>query len=151
MPRDVATRLPCSLLRDATHRTLADTGQATMKLLLGSLAALLEELRAHKPSVVRVARAIQREHGPRTGGVPQFTARVIVTAGIHDHVWAEARFLVGSARAQLGVRGLTLPPELHRRTEDVLAEARRRIEDAGFSVADGLLAHDTASMDNFAL
>jgi hypothetical protein len=122
-----------------------------MKLLFGSLDAMLEELRAHKPSVVRVGRAIQREHGPRTGGVPQFTARVIVTAGIHDHVWAEARFLVGTGRAQLGARGLTLPPDLGRRTDDLLAEARRRIEEAGFTVTDGLLAHDTASMDNFAL
>ena len=122
-----------------------------VKLIFGSLDAFLADLAHHKPTGVRVCRAVQREVGIRTTGVPHFTVRIIVTAGLEEALWAEARFWVGRAPAELGLKGLRLSSSLERRATDVEAEIRRRIEAAGHAVLDGLLAHDTASMDNFVL
>ena len=122
-----------------------------MKLMFDSLDGLITELRAQKVSAVRVSRAIQREHGPATTGVPFLTSRIIVTAGLGDHLWAESRFWVGRTIAEVGPRGLRLPDALARRSNEVLGDVTRRLADGGFEVRQGLFAHDTAAMDNFQL
>jgi hypothetical protein len=100
-----------------------------MKLLFDSLDALLGELRERKVQVVRVSPSIHLESGARTAGIPHLTSRVVVTAAIDEHLWAEWRHFVG--------RGL--------------AEVSKRIDDAGFLIREGMLAHDTAAMDTFRL
>ena len=74
-----------------------------------------------------------------------------MTAGLDENLWAEARFWVGRSRAEMGPHGLRLPAMLETRGAELAGEIRRRVEAAGFAVLDGLVAHDTASMDNFAL
>jgi hypothetical protein len=86
-----------------------------------------------------------------SGGVPHFTSRIIATAALDEHLWAEWRFWVGRGLAEVGPLGLVLPEPLRRRGEQCEAEIRRRIEAEGFRIRDGLFAHDTASMDNFRL
>jgi hypothetical protein len=120
-----------------------------MKLLFGSLDALLAELRERKIGVVRVSPATHAETGPRTAGIPHLTSRVIVTAGIDDHLWAEWRHWIGRAAAEVGERGLQLPEWLKKKTDAVLADVSRCAADAGFEIREGLLTHDTATMDTF--
>lgn len=122
-----------------------------MKLIFGSLDALLAELAHHHATGVRVCRAVQRDSGLKATGVPHFTSRIIVTAGLEDHLWAEARFWVGREQAVGGPCGLRLPSSLEKRGVALAEEIRRRVESTGLAVLDGLLAHDTAAMDNFAL
>ena len=122
-----------------------------MKLIFGSLDALLAEVAHHQATGVRVCRAVQRDHGLKANGVPHFTSRIIVTAGLEDHLWAEARFWVGREQAVGGPCGFRLPTSLERRGTVLADEIKRRVEAAGLAVLDGLLAHDTAAMDNFAL
>jgi hypothetical protein len=122
-----------------------------VKLIFGSLDAFLSELAQHNATGVRVCRAVQRDNGVKATGVPHFTSRIIVTAGLDDHLWAEARFWVGRDQAVGGPQGFRLPASLERRGTALADEIKRRVEAAGLAVLDGLLAHDTASMDNFAL
>lgn len=136
---------------DAHDTHGAATRRRSVKLIFGSLDALLAELAHHKATGVRVCRAVQRESGVKTAGVPHFTSRIIVTAGLDESLWAEARFWVGRGRAETGPRGLRLPAMIESRGAELAGEIKRRIEAAGFPALDGLLAHDTASMDNFAL
>ena len=90
-----------------------------MKLMFDSLDGMMTELRTHKVNAVRVSRAIQRENGQATTGVPFLTSRIIVTAGLGDHLWAESRFWVGRTIAEVGPRGLRLPEVLARRSDEV--------------------------------
>ncbi|PYM12459.1 MAG: hypothetical protein DMD81_23925 [Candidatus Rokuibacteriota bacterium] len=122
-----------------------------MKLMFDSLDGMMTELRTHKVNAVRVSRAIQRENGQATTGVPFLTSRIIVTAGLGDHLWAESRFWVGRTIAEVGPRGLRLPEALARRSDEMLGDVTRRLDNAGFEVRGGLFAHDTAAMDNFQL
>jgi hypothetical protein len=122
-----------------------------MKLLFDSLDALLTELRDRKVTAVRISPAIEREGGARTGGIPHLTHRVIVTAAIDDHLWAEWRHWVGRAVAEVSERGLHLPATLQQKGNEALAAISRRVDDAGFETREGILAHDTAAMDTFRL
>jgi len=122
-----------------------------MKLIHTSLDAMLAELKEWSVEVVRVSRTVHAEPERVSGGVPRFTSRIIVTAGLSKHLWAEWRFWVGKAPAGAGARGFVLPGTLRERGEQVETEVRGRIEARGFRIGDGLLAHDTASMDNFRL
>jgi hypothetical protein len=120
-----------------------------MKLLFDSLDALLAELRERQVGVVRVARATHAETGSRTVGIAHLTSRAIVTAGIDDHLWAEWRHFIGRAAAEVGERGLQLPDWLKKKTDAVLADVSQCVDDAGFEIREGLLTHDTATMDTF--
>jgi hypothetical protein len=122
-----------------------------MKLLFDSLDALLIELRDRKVTIVRISPAIERESGARTGGIPHLTSRVIVTAAIDDHLWAEWRHWVGRAVAEVSERGLHLPATLQRKGNEALAVISTLVDDAGFEIREGILAHDTAAMDTFRL
>jgi len=122
-----------------------------MKLLFDSLDAMLTELRDRKVTVIRISPAIEREGGTRTGGIPHLTSRVIVTAAIEDHLWSEWRHWVGRAVAEITERGLHLPATLQRKANEAIAVISRRVDDAGFEIREGILAHDTALMDTFRL
>src|SRR5262245_26877295 len=122
-----------------------------MKLLFDSLDAILTELRDRKVTVVRISPAIEREIGARTGGIRQLTSRVIVTAALDEHLWAEWRHWVGRAVAEISERGLHLPATLQRKGDDALAAISKRVDDAGLEIREGILAHDTAAMDTFRL
>ena len=122
-----------------------------MKLLFDSLDAILTELRDRKVTVVRISPAIERETGARTGGIPHLTSRVIVTAALDEHLWAEWRHWVGRAVAEVSERGLHLPGTLRRKGDDAIAAIAQHVDDAGFEIREGILAHDTAAMDTFRL
>jgi hypothetical protein len=122
-----------------------------MKLLFDSLDAILTELRDRKVTVVRISPAIERETGARTGGIPHLTSRVLVTAAIDDHLWAEWRHWVGRAAAEVSERGLHLPGSLRRKGDEAIALIAQHVDRAGFEIREGILAHDTAAMDTFRL
>src|SRR5262245_48720941 len=122
-----------------------------MKLLFDSLDAMLSELRNRKVTVVRISPAIEREGGARTGGIPHLTSRIIVTAAIEDHLWSEWRHWVGRAVAEITERGLHLPATLQRKGSEAITAISKHVDDAGFEIREGILAHDTAAMDTFRL
>src|SRR5574341_791447 len=119
-----------------------------MKLIFDSLDALLTELKDRKVEIVRVSRAVHMEGGRPTAGIPHLTSRVIVTAALDDHLWAEWRLWVGRAIAEVGERGLHLPERLRTKGDRALADIAKRIDDASFQIREGLLTHDTATMDS---
>ncbi len=119
-----------------------------MKLIVDSLDTMIVELRVHEVTTVRVARGIQRERGPRASHGAGLTARIIVTARIDEHLWAEARSWVGSA-SEIAASGARVPDTLERRVATVRAEIVHRLEAAGVETLGGLIAHDTAAMDSF--
>jgi hypothetical protein len=120
-----------------------------MKLIFDSLDGLLLELRDRKVQVVRLSPAIHLETGPRTAGVPHLTSRVVVTAALDEHLWAEWRYWVGRGLAEVGEQGLHLPEALARKASTALADISKRLDDAGLSLRDGMLAPDTVAMDSF--
>jgi hypothetical protein len=122
-----------------------------VKLIFDSLDALLAELRDRQVEVVRVSPAITREPLRATAGVPRLTSRVIVTAAIDAYLWAEWRHWVGRALAEVTERGLHLPEALRKKGDAALAEVSRRVDEAGFQVREGLIAHDSAVIDSFRL
>ena len=78
-----------------------------MKLLFGSLDALLVDLRDRKVEIVRVSPALEIETSRRTAGIPQLVSRVLVTAALGDHTWAEWRYWVDQALVE--TRSLRVP------------------------------------------
>lgn len=122
-----------------------------MKLIFDSLEAMVQELRDRKVEVVRISPAVQAELDARAGGVPRLTCRIVVTAALPEQGWAEWRYWVGRATAEVGERGLQLPEGLGRKRDEALREVSRRLDDEGFAIREGLLAHDTALMDCFRL
>jgi len=122
-----------------------------MKLIFDSLDALLAELRDRKVEVVRVSPAVTSEPLRATAGLPRLTSRVIVTAAIDEHLWAEWRHWVGRALAEVTERGLHLPDGLRKKGDAALAEISKRVDDAGFQIREGLIAHDTVTIDSFRL
>lgn len=122
-----------------------------MKLLFDSLEGLLTELRERKVDVVRVCSAVHSDSGLRTGGIPHLTRRIVVTAAVDDHLWAEFRYWVGRGVAEVNERGLQLPPRLVKLGDEALAGISKRLDDGGFQIREGMLAHDTQAIDNFRL
>jgi hypothetical protein len=122
-----------------------------MKLLFDSLDALLAELRERQVEIVRVSSGLEVDRGPRTAGVAQLVGRVIVTAALDDHHWAEWRHWVGRTVAEVTPRGFQAPAWLQDRHDRALAEVTRRVEAAGFQIRPGILAHDTSVLESFRL
>jgi hypothetical protein len=58
---------------------------------------------------------------------------------------------VGRAVAEVSERGLHLPATLQRKGNEALAVISTLVDDAGFEIREGILAHDTAAMDTFRL
>ena len=122
-----------------------------MKLLFESLGALLVELRDRKVEVVRVSPALEIEKGPWAAGIPPLVSRVLVTATLDDHTWAEWRHWVGQALAEIDRPEVHVPTWLREQQDRVLAEVSRRVDEAGFLIREGILTHDTGVMDTFRL
>jgi hypothetical protein len=122
-----------------------------VKLLFDSLDALLVELRDRKVDVVRVSPALQVEAGPRTAGIPHLVGRVLVTAALDGHTWAEWRYWVGQALAESDRPELHVPGSLRETRDRALAEVARRVDEAGLLIREGVLTHDAGVMDSFRL
>jgi hypothetical protein len=122
-----------------------------MKLIFDTLDALLTELHDRKVQVVRVSPMIHAETGARTAGIPQMTSRVLVTAALDEQLWAEWRLWVGRAMGEVGERGIHLPEWLRKKGDAALAEISKRVDDEGFQIREGIVAHDTAALDDFSL
>ncbi len=117
-----------------------------MKLIYGTLGAMLTELRERKVEAVRVSRVIQSEVR-RTPGIPSYTSRILVTAVVNDESWAECRLVVGRGLGELTEGAIRLPEALRKRGEKLLKEVKGRIEAEGFTILEGMLAHDTVALD----
>jgi hypothetical protein len=117
-----------------------------MKLIYGTLGAMLAELRERKVEAVRLSRVVQREPG-RTTGIPYYASRIVVTAPVDHDLWAECRLLVGRGLGEMVGGGTRLPEVLRQRGEKLLAEVKGRIQAEGLRVVEGMLAHDSAALD----
>lgn len=122
-----------------------------MKLLFDSLDAFLGEARDRKVEIVRISPALAIDPCGRSTGIPHLVSRVVVTAALSDHHWAEWRYRVGRAMAEIGDRGLHLPAWLREKQDRALAEVSRRVDDAGLPIREGILTHDLGMMDSFRL
>src|SRR5262249_43414488 len=112
---------------------------------------LLAELRDQKVDVVRVSPAVEIDTSARTSGVPHLVSRVLVTAALDDHTWAEWRHRGGQAGVEIGGSDVQMPSWLRDTQDRALAEASRRVDEAGFFVREGILTHDRGVMDTFRL
>jgi hypothetical protein len=122
-----------------------------MKLLFESLDAFLSEVRDRKVEIVRISPALAIDTGRRTAGIPNLVSRVLVTAALNEHQWAEWRHWVGRAIAEVGDRGIHLPAWLREKQDRALAEVSKRVDDAGLRIREGILTHDAGVMDSFRL
>lgn len=122
-----------------------------MKLIFESLDAFLTEARLRHVDVVRISPAIEADRGARTAGVPHLVCRVIVTAALDDHSWAEWRYWVGRAIAQIGPHGLHLPAALRRKQDHALATISKRVDEASFQIREGIVTHDAGVLESFRL
>ena len=123
---------------------------AAVKLLFDSLDALLVELRDRKVEVVRVSPALEIETGPWAAGIPHLVSRVLVTAALDDHTWAEWRHWVGQV-AEIDRPEIQVPTWLREKQDRALAEVSRRVDEAGFLIREGILTHDRGVLDTFRL
>jgi hypothetical protein len=116
-----------------------------MKIVHGSLTALLHEVEERKVEAVRVAAFLQSSDFV-SNGIPRYTAWVVVTARLDWNLWTEWRLLVGRGCAEVTEYGAAVPARL--------ASSRRRrpgrfarVTEAGLGVRDGILAHDAEAMN----
>ncbi len=118
-----------------------------MKIIHGSLSALLTEVKEHgKVDGVRVAAMMQSTF--EGAATPRYTSWVIVSARVdYWESWAEWRLVVGRQRAEVTERGFRLPEKLAALTEEKLAEVRGWIEAAGLLMRDGILAGDAEALE----
>lgn len=92
-----------------------------MKVIYGTLGAMLAELRERKVEAVRIARFIQSEAG-RTTGIPWYASRIVVTAPLGERMWAECRLSAGRGMGELAEGAVRLPEALRQHGEKLLAE-----------------------------
>lgn len=117
-----------------------------MKIIHGSLSALLVEVKEHgKVDGVRVAALMQSTF--EGGGMPRYTSWIIVSAHVDWEKWAEWRLVVGRQRADVGERGCRVPEKLAALTEEKLVEVRSWIEAAGLAMRDGVLAGEAETLE----
>jgi len=122
-----------------------------MKLLFDSLDAFLAEIRDRKVQIVRISPVLSIDTGRRSAGIQHLVSRVLVTAALDDHQWAEWRHWVGRAIAEISDRALHVPAWLREKQDQALAEVSKRVDDAGLLIREGILTHDTGVMDSFRL
>ena len=118
-----------------------------MKIIHGSLSALLTEVKEHgKVDGVRVAAMMQSTF--EGAGTPRYTSWIIVSAQVdYWERWAEWRLVVGRQRAEVTEHGFRVPEKLAALTEEKLAEVRGWIEAAGLLMRDGILAADAETLE----
>jgi hypothetical protein len=118
-----------------------------MKIVHGSLRALLREVKERKVEAVRVAAFLQSD--VVSNGIPRYTAWVVVTAllDLDWDLWTEWRLLVGRGYAELTEHGAAVPARIAELLKERTGEIRARVTEAGLGVRDGILAHDAEAMD----
>ena len=118
-----------------------------MKIIHGSLSALLTEVKEHgKVDGVRVAAMMQSTF--EGAGTPRYTSWIIVSVQVdYWERWAEWRLAVGRQRAEVTEHGFRVPDKLAALTEEKLAEVRGWIEAAGLLMRDGILAGDAETLE----
>jgi hypothetical protein len=116
-----------------------------MKVIHGSLKGLLQEVKDKKVETVRVAGFVQAD--VVSNGLPRYTAWVVVTALLDWDLWTEWRLLVGRGHGEVTEAGAVVPPRIAERLAERGKDVRARVAEAGLGVRDGLLAHDSESMD----
>jgi hypothetical protein len=118
-----------------------------MKIVHGSLTALLHEVKERKVEAVRVAAFLQS--GVVSNGIPRYTAWAIVTAllDLDWDLWTEWRLLVGRGYAEVTEHGAAVPARLAELLNEKTREIRARVTEAGLGVRRGILAHDAEAMD----
>lgn len=117
-----------------------------MKVVYRSLAAMLAELLERKVEALRVSPLIQSASG-KTTGLPYHTSRIVVTAELDAHCWAECRLWVGRELGELAEGRMRLSEALRQRGQELLAEVTARIEAEGFRVLGGMVAHEAEAVD----
>jgi hypothetical protein len=122
-----------------------------MKVLFHSLEALVGELRDRQVRIVRIAPAVEESENAEAGGIPALISRVLVTATLTEHLWVEWRYRVGRDVAEVVERGLVLSARLRRRSDEALAVVARYVDREGFEIREGIVTHDTATIDTFEL
>jgi hypothetical protein len=120
-------------------------GARAMKIVHGSLRALLREVKERKVEAVRVAAFLQSD--VVSNGIPRYTAWVVVTARLDWNLWTEWRLLVGRGYAELTEHGAAVPARIAELLKERTGEIRARVTEAGLGVRDGILAHDAEAMD----
>jgi hypothetical protein len=117
-----------------------------MKIVHGSLTALLHEVKERNVEAVRVAAYLQSSDVV-SNGIPRYTAWVVVTTQLDWSLWTEWRLLVGRGYAELTEHGAAVPARLAELLKEKTREIRARVTEAGLGVRDGILANDTEAMD----
>jgi hypothetical protein len=117
-----------------------------MKIIHGSLTALLHEVKERSVEVVRVAAFLQGSDVV-SNGIPRYTAWWVVTARLNWSLWTEWRLLVGRGYAEVTEHGAAVPARLAELQKSKTREIRACVTEAGLSVRDGILANDTEAMD----
>jgi hypothetical protein len=117
-----------------------------MKIVHGSLTALLHEVEERKVEAVRVAAFLQSSDFV-SNGIPRYTAWVVVTARLDWNLWTEWRLLVGRGCAEVTEYGAAVPARLAELQKEKTMEIRARVTAAGLGVRDGILAHDAEAMN----
>ncbi len=116
-----------------------------MKIVHGSLKALLHEVKERKVEAVRVAAFLQSD--VVSNGIHRYTAWVVVTAVLDWDLWTEWRLLVGRGRAEVTEHGAVAPARIAELLKQRTREVRAHVTEDGLGVRDGLLSHDAEAMD----
>jgi hypothetical protein len=122
-----------------------------MKVVHGSLNALLHEVKERKVETVRVAAFLQSDLV--SNGIPRYTAWVVVTAllDLDWDLWTEWRLLIGRRYAEVTEHGAAVPARLAERQKEKTRETRAHVTEAGLGVRGGILAHDAEALDGVVL
>ncbi|MGH7331611.1 MAG: hypothetical protein ACREKS_02465 [Candidatus Rokuibacteriota bacterium] len=121
------------------------------KLTFPSLDATIKTFRESRVQLAWICSEVKLEDGAWTTGIPYLASRVVVTAVIDKHLWAEWRYWVGRGMAEGTVRGLRVPDWLQQKSDQKLAEISKRIDDAGFEIREGMICHSRMTLDTFRL
>jgi hypothetical protein len=117
-----------------------------MKIVHGSLTALLHEVKERNVEAVRVAAFLQGSDVV-SNGIPRYTAWVVVTTQLDWSLWSEWRLLVGRAYAEVTEHGAAVPARLAELQKEKTREIRARVTEAGLGVRGGILTHDAEALD----
>jgi hypothetical protein len=99
---------------DTPGERLVDRAMLSAVLVMMVVTSIVGPILTERYGTAR-RRTLERETGARTGGIPDLTSRVIVTAALDEHLWAEWRHWVGRAVVEVSERGLHLPAILQRK------------------------------------
>jgi hypothetical protein len=121
-----------------------------MKIVHGSLMALLHEVKERNVATVRVAAYLQSSDVV-LNGIPRYTAWVVVTTQLNWSLGSEWRLLVGRGYAEVTEHRAAVPARLAELQKEKTREIRARVTEAGLGVRGGILTHDAEASDGVVL